>query len=259
MITKQLILTKLQKSLIENPNINAMWLEGSDGTGSADNYSDLDIVMDVVDGFEADSFHLIEKTLQEIGPLDLNSEESYQPLLKYKVYHLQGTPEFLFLDVTIQSESRRFKFTIENDSEVPYVLFDKKGIIQYQSLDKNSLHQQLIKRLISLENTMKQKARAEKYIARGKFMEAFGYYQKFVLEPLVELLRINYKPINHDYYIVSISKHLPKDVCVELEGLFKNSSLDELKENICKAYEWFYRELPKVREKLNRSVRMKGC
>jgi predicted nucleotidyltransferase len=250
-ITKQIILSQLQKSLIENANVNAMWLEGSDGTGSADEYSDLDIVLDVVDGSEADIFELLEKTLLEMAPLDLNAEESHQPLLKYKVYHLQGTPDSLFLDVTLQSESRGFKFTSENESEVPDVIFDKKAIIQYQSLDQNKLHQQLIKRLISLENTIKQKARAEKYIARGKFLEAIGYYQKFVLEPLIELLRIKYKPINHDYYIVSISKHLPKEVYVQLEGLFKNSSLEDLKENIEKAYEWFYDELPEIREKLN--------
>jgi predicted nucleotidyltransferase len=246
------ILQVLEKGLKSIKEINAMWLEGSDGTGKTDEYSDLDIVLDVNDGFEREAFQHIEALLSRLAPLDLCYErENYHPQLSDKVYHLKGTPETLLLDVAIQSHSRNFNFIKENDSEIPSVIFDKTGVIQFENLNQQEFQSELRERLYHLENTIRQKSRVEKYIKRGKIVEAMGYYNKFVLAPLIELLRIKYKPVNHDYYIVSFSKHLPHDVVKEVEQLFFISSLEDLSEKLAKVYDWFFAVLPGVKEALN--------
>lgn len=236
--------------------INAMWLEGSDSQDTVDQFSDLDIVLDVEDGYELEVFKQIENILSSLSPVDLNYEkENYHPKLKTKFFHLKGTPESLFLDITIQSHSRNFKFVKENDSEIPIVIFDRKGIIQFKSLNHEEYNSELLNRLYHLENTINQKARAEKYISRNNLIEAIGYYQKFVMAPLIELLRIKYKPINYDYYIVSISKHLPKEMLRKIEELYVVSSLDELNQKIQISYDLFYSILPEVKNELQASIK----
>ena len=89
--------------------------------------------------------------------------------------------------------------------------------------------------------TVAQISRIEKYIQRGEYIEAHSYYHKWLLTPLIEVLRIRYTPLHPDYYIVHISRHLPTDVVNRLEGLFKINSLEELAEKIQEA-RMFYDE-----------------
>jgi predicted nucleotidyltransferase len=251
MITRDELLIRIETGLKDHPQINAMWLEGADGTGSSDQYSDLDLVIDVEDGFETEAFSQLEDILTKQGSLDLAYEEPlHHSKLRYKVYHLEGTQDSLFLDVTVQSHSRNFKFVKENESEVPSVIFDKKGVIQFQSLNREEWNRKMYDRLYHLENTVNQKARAMKYVKRNKFIEAVGYYQKFVVTPLIELLRIKYRPVNYDYYIVSISKHLPPEVLKQVEELFKIHSIDEIGVKMEQAHKWFHILLKELRNEL---------
>jgi predicted nucleotidyltransferase len=251
MVTRNDILSYLEEGLKEHPKIFAMWLEGSDGTGSADKYSDIDLVLDVEDGFESETLSLCGELLKKLSPVDLSYEEPIQnPQMRYKVFHLKNTPEQLFLDISVQSHSRKIHFVKQNDSEVPKVIFDKKKVIKYKNINEVELKEELIERLYHLENTINQKARAEKYVKRNKFIEAVGYYQKFVITPLIELLRIKYKPINYNYYIVCISKHLPRDVTLQLEELYKINSINDISVYIEQAYNWFYEVLNEVKAEL---------
>jgi len=252
MITKENILAHLTEGLRKHPEVIAMWLEGSDGTGSSDEYSDLDIVLNVEDGFESAALSICEKQLQELAELDLSYEElRHNPRKRYKVYHLIGTPESLLLDIDVQGSSIINPFVRQNDSEVPIVIFDKQASIQFVDVDEAEMNLHLLNRLYHLENTINQKARVEKYVRRNKFIEAMGYYQKFVVTPLIEILRIKYKPINHEYYIVCISKHVPKEITQQLEELYKVNSINDISLHVARAYEWFYEVLNELKLKYN--------
>lgn len=63
---------------------------------------------------------------------------------------------------------------------------------------------------------------------RAEFLEAFGYYQHWLLTPLVEVLRMQYTPLHPDYFIVHISRHLPSHVLRRLEVLFQVNSVVEI-------------------------------
>ncbi|GIP31809.1 hypothetical protein [Paenibacillus sp. J2TS4] len=251
MLTRDHILSHLEEGLQKHPSIWAMWLEGSDGTGSSDEYSDIDIVVAVEDGFESETISLCEQLLSELSSLDLSYEEPrHNPSNRYKVFHLENTPESLLLDVSVQGPSMNFPFVRENDSENPKIIFDKKGVVRYTDLNQSELKHKLQNRLYHLENTIQQKVRVEKYVKRGKFIEAMGYYQKFIMTPLIELLRIKYKPINSDYYIVCISKHLPEDVIQQLETFYKVNAVADISTHVKQAYQWFYEVLEEVKIEL---------
>jgi hypothetical protein len=93
-----------------------------------------------------------------------------------------------------------------------------------------------------LKNTVAQNSRIDKYIKRGMFLEAYGYYHRWLLEPLVEILRMRYTPLHPDYYIVHISRHLPHEVLRRLEELFKTNSVAEI-ETKSKAALSFFNEV----------------
>jgi hypothetical protein len=85
-----------------------------------------------------------------------------------------------------------------------------------------------------------QSVRVEKYLIRGNLIEAFGYYQKYILYPLLEILGMRYPPLHTDYGIVHISKDFPQAIVRQVEKLYVFSSLDDLESNCREALSWYY-------------------
>lgn len=87
-----------------------------------------------------------------------------------------------------------------------------------------------------------QHLRVRKYINRGTFAECYAYYNKFVIEPLVMLLRLKFTPLYPYHYILHISRHMPLDVVNRLEKLIQVKSLEDMENRMKEAKEW-YQEL----------------
>lgn len=234
------IIVALKENLEQNDSVFALWLEGADSTGALDELSDVDIVADVKDGEEENVYRAIEDILSGIGKLDLNyKSEQGSPLLRYKIYHIENTPEHLLIDVSVQSHSRDFEFIKDNTAESPSVLFDKTGVIKFKEVPDEELQDSINERLVHLKAAFFQRSKVEKYVKRGKFLEALVYYHKNVLQPLVELIRLKYTPLISEYHLVHISDHLPKELVAEIEELYKVASLQEIESNLDKAKELF--------------------
>lgn len=243
-IDRDLIINKLVETFKPNEKVYAFWLEGADGLGKVDQYSNLDFVIDVEDGYETKIFELCEQALSLLGELDLNYEEDHgHPKLRQKVYHLKNSSPYLEIDFCVQSHSRDKSgstFIEKSIFEYPKVFFDKAKIVSYRARNESDQVKisQNIARKKELFNLLSQYHRVLKYCERNKFLEAFGYYQKHILRPMIELMRIKYTPYNTDYYIVHISDHLPEEELKLLEGFHQVTSVADIKQNINKALEW---------------------
>ena len=123
---------------------------------------------------------------------------------------------------------RGSQFIAGDEIEKPLVVFDRGGAVVYCSPEEAKARQDRPGRLQELRESVAQVSRVEKYLSRGNFLEAFGYYHKWLLMPLIEVLRMKYTPLHPDYYIVHISRHLPADVLAQLEDLVKFNSIAEL-------------------------------
>ena len=88
-----------------------------------------------------------------------------------------------------------------------------------------------------------QYSRVKKYVHRKKFLEAIIYYQKFVLEPLVEVLRLKHLRYTHGLWLICISKHLPKKELRSLENLYKVNSVEEILKKSKRAIKLFHTTL----------------
>ena len=237
MIDRNIIISALKDNLINLPYINALWLEGSDGNNTVDEYSDIDIWIDFNDENESETFAAAEKILSDISPIDYKYVMDHpHPKIRQTVYHLENTNEYLMIDLCLQLHSREpYQFGKGDTIEAPLVLFDKCNVItfkEYEAPDNNELLKECIYRYT-------QHSRVYKYYHRSQYLECYIYYNKYVLEPLIYLLRMIYTPAYTDYYLVHISQHIPDDMRNKLEYFAIIPTFYDIYKKITEAREWF--------------------
>jgi len=251
-ITRDAILETIVTDLRTEDYILAVWLEGSDGTKSVDEHSDIDLVCYVTEWRIDDAISRFDISLKRLGELDMAYEEPGKPANnRYKVYHLQETLESLLIDVTFQSESFPVSFLHEDKTVVPIVLVDKAGVVKFGSVDVETYGAQLREQLSHARGMYSQRSRAVKYTKRGLFLESLIYYQKFVLHPLVEVLRVVHTPFQADCFLVHATRDFPDDVATELEHLYGVKTVQDIAERIDLAHTIFEKAIDEAEKLLS--------
>lgn len=245
-ISRQQIIGSLKDKLENNSSVFALWLEGSDANGTVDQYSDIDIWVDVKDGEEDSVFNKIHEILIGLGDLNFSySMKHPNPQIHQKVFHLKNTPESLLVDVCIQSHGRNFEFTRGLDDE-PKIIFDK-GSIKFKDLDREQFQKELQERIDHIKQVFAQKIRVLTKVKRGDFLEALMYYNKWIIAPLTELLRIQYIPRKKDYHFKHVGRDLPKEVTEQLEILCRVTSVKDIERGVVDAEKLFKKTLDKLK------------
>ena len=247
-IDRNHIIAHMQKTLAPLPYFHALWLEGADANGTTDQYSDIDFWADIEDGREAQAYETVERALAALAPLDFQySMRHGHPKIRQRIYHLTGTSEYLMIDFCWQLHSREAYCFIENDPiEAAKVLFDKSGVIQFQPFNAADFADENRQRLEEAKYRRSQQMRAEKYVRRELYPEAYAYYNRYALEPLIDLLRLIFSPAHADYHLVHISQHIPKPELKQLEYFAQISSLEDIAERLPKAAQWFDKLLEQI-------------
>lgn len=221
----------------------AFWLEGADASGLVDEYSDLDFWLDFEDGEEEAAYRAVEQILTGVAPLDgLEAMRHGHPQIRQRVYHLTGTPDSLAIDFCFQLHSRpadECVFIKGNRVESAKVLFDKTGVVRFIDDEPGRYAERNAGIVAEAACRYRQLARAEKYLHRGLYLEASAYYNRYVFEPLVSLVRLLYTPANADYGLIHISHHVPAEIKEKLEYFAQGASIDAMAERLPKAKAWF--------------------
>jgi len=235
------IIAKLRKALEPLPYIYALWLEGADANDTADEYSDIDFWVDFEDEHENQAIEAVENALSELAEMDYKYVMQHDhPKIRQRIYHLAGTSKYLMIDFCWQLHSRPEYALHENDKiESAQVIFDKKNIIKFKPLNLADFIDVNKNKLEEAKYRRTQHCRAEKYIHRGQYLEAYAYYNRYVLEPLIDLLRLIYTPAYADFYFCHISRHIPESERIKLEYFAKISSLEDIAVKIPQAAKWF--------------------
>lgn len=243
MLDRNIIINKLREALDPLPYIYALWLEGADAIGTADEYSDIDFWVDFEDEYEEQAYEAVENALAELTEIDYKYVMRHDhPKIRQRIYHLTGTSEYLMIDFCWQLHSRpKEEYAYyENDSiEAAKVVFDKDNIIRHKPLNLSEFAKWNQSRLEEAKYRRMQHIRAEKYVHRGQYLEAYAYYNRYVIEPLIDLLRLIYTPAYANYYLIHISQHIPVSERDRLEYFTRIGSLDDIAEKIPQAGQWF--------------------
>lgn len=243
MINRDEIIKKLKEKLEPLDYIYALWLEGADACNTTDEYSDIDIWVDFEDANERQTYDAVESALTELSGIDYTYDMSHShPKIRQRIYHLSDSSEYLMIDFCLQLHSRpksEFEYIHGSMIETAKVIFDKANIIRYVEYDPAKYEDVNKKRLSECKYRYSQLMRVRKYVLRKQYLEAYAYYNRYVLEPLIDLLRIVYTPANTDYYLIHISHHIPDDDLKKLEYFAQLTSVEDIAERIPKAEKWF--------------------
>jgi len=211
-ITREDVMEQLRAGLEPLHYVNAMWVEGADATGRLDCYSDLDICIDILDEFETQAIESVERLLSGLGAVEYKYVVKHQHAkLRQRIYHLRGVDGHLAIDFVWQLHSRPKDETVfirEDKVEVARVIFDKGDIIRYKEANSQDYMAMNLACLEECLHLYTQHARVLKHVYRGNYLEAYAYYNKYVLMPLVTLLRLIYTPYHPNNYLVNISQHI---------------------------------------------------
>ena len=232
------LIATVHERLRADQRVLACWLEGADATGDVDRFSDIDFCASVVDGAIAEVAQQAREALSLVGGLDIDHELVADPDRRHLVFHVSGTSPDLLLDFCVYV-NRGSTFVRDDPIERPRVLFDRAGVVRFVDPQRQLRLLESRRRLDALRQQVAQHRRALKHVWRGEFLEAFGYYQRWVLEPLIEAQRMLHTPLHPDYYIVHITRHLPAPVVGRLERLSLVHALDDLERKISDAVAWF--------------------
>lgn len=240
-LNRNTIIDVLKDRFINADQVHAYWLEGADSLNAVDEYSDIDVWMDVEDGFEDMVFEIAEEEFSKLGKLDFKFKVNHKhPKIRQNYYHIEGTSEYLIIDFCIQCHSRdrnEVRYVQGDILEFPKVIFDKANAITIVKEDEK-IDIDIIKNSINeIRGKYKQHSRVIKYVERKNYPEAFIYYLKYVADPLVELIRLKYTPKYHYLHMIHISNHIPKEDINMIESYYRIASLEDIRNNIIRARE----------------------
>jgi hypothetical protein len=250
--TREELVRALAAGLEQYGFVLAAWLEGADAHERVDEYSDIDLWLDVEDGCEGDALDIVRELLQRLGPLDFALEvEHPHPLIRQAFFRLSGAPEFQVVDTCVQSHSRQFTFRRGMADERVSVLFDRAEAIQCQDLDENALRVELLERVGKLERELVlYPTWVRKELERGRFLEALGAYHKHVLGPLIEALRLRHTPTKVEFHLKDATTDLPAGVVARLDGLYQVQDVREIGLLLPDALELLHQALIEARASL---------
>ena len=242
-MTKTDIINKLVERLEPLDYYHALWLEGADANGTADEYSDIDLWADVEDAHADEAIVAAEAALQELAPFDYQfANDNDHPQIRKRVYHLAGTSEFLIVDFCFQLHSRpkaEFPYYEDDPLEAALVIFDKSGVIHINPgsppVDA-AANAELLK---EMRHKFNEHMWVTKYVRRGQYLEAWENYRYYVIDPLVCLLRMIHTPAFASYGCLHISLHVPPADLRRLEEFTRVTTLNEIEANLPKAKAWF--------------------
>jgi hypothetical protein len=241
-LTKPEILTALKNVFEPLPYIHAMWEGGAAAWNRVDEWSDIDLQIDVDDDHADEVIPLVDQTLAALSPI----ERRYQmppsgfQLHAQVFYRLQDAGPFLLMDVAVLKHSTPTKYAEPEIHGHAVIHFDKSGVVPTKPLDPAEWDKQLTARVASLRVLFPLfQSLTLKELNRGNSIEALAFYNGYTLRPLLELLRIKYAPFHHNFHTRYVHYELPPQVVARLETLFYAANPLDLAHKREQAEAWF--------------------
>jgi hypothetical protein len=250
-ITRQSLAQSLKSALGPLNFVNAMWEGGSAAFGRDDEYSDLDLQLDVDDERIGDAFAAVEVALNDVSPIELqyNMPEPAWHGMSQRFYKLRDAAPYLLVDLAIRKASDRDRFNeIELHGE-PVIYFDKPGVVVTKHLDWPAHREKLGRRLAELAVLFPLfQGFVQKEILRGNALGAMHFYHGLTLRPLHEAALMLHCPERYNYSPHYAIFELPEKLLRQLTALYYVGSPEELERNQADAAQLFAELMHKLHE-----------
>jgi predicted nucleotidyltransferase len=230
------IVTALADKTRDNPNVHAMWLEGSVPQGFADEYSDIDIWFSVDDDKIFSVYPALEAILGKITPIDFRYQVKSKGELGHTIYHLDGMSEFLTIDINTQGISR--KVSLERGIDDAEILFDKSSVVKFRSRASQPIDLEAKRHKLRMFYEQ-MRPNVIKSIRRGRPLEALYYYHLMLRYATKFLWLKQSLPEKADYDLKHIYRTTPKEEIAALER-FYDVRMSNIETTMPKLKDWIH-------------------
>jgi predicted nucleotidyltransferase len=245
MITRIQVTNALKQALEPLGYVNAMWEAGAASFNRVDEWSDIDLAVDVADDKVEESFTAIEDALNKLTGIELTlvMPSNMWHGFEQKFYRLKNASPFLLVDLSIIKCSNPNKFLEKEIHGTPIIHFDKQHIITPHAFDLEAHKEKLRLRLdeLRLKFDIFQPL-VEKELNRKNHIEAIMFYLSWTLNPLLELLRTKHNVYHYNFGVRYVHYELPAEDIAKLEPLYYIKSGEELRTTWEKAKQLFNEE-----------------
>jgi hypothetical protein len=240
---REQLLSRLREAVEPQPWIEAAWVGGSDAFGRADERSDIDLQLLVPPERADEAFAIVEEALEHYGiAATWRVPEPAWHGHRQRFYQLRGLPETMMVDLCVMRPQGLAPFLDPVRHGQPVIWFDRVGALR--PVPDETLGPRFRERIEQVRARYALLAHMPaKALARGHIIEAVDGYHKFLLGPLVEVLRHRHCPQRQDYGMRYLALDLPPEVVAELERLVLPAGRAELEAAISAARAWLGREL----------------
>lgn len=229
--------------------IYAIWESGATAFNRVDSYSDINLSIQVAEDKVEEIIKLFEKKLTQLAPLETKyrlPEPTWHDNSQV-LYKIGNTPKHLVLDVTFLVRDSVMRFLEKERHGNAKMYFDKLGGSDKTKLNKPRHKERVKKHFRYIAGTFPFfSILPEKELARGKNLEAIMNYNEFLIKPLIDLLRINYKPERFDFAHKGLEFDIPADDIQKLNSLCYVGSPDDLSAKIESAKKWMKKEIDEL-------------
>lgn len=208
-------------TLEADASVRACWEGGSVAMGRADEFSDIDLYV-VAEAPRHDAI-LEAFTLALAGAASIAHTWTVNPPafaeVSQRIHLLRDAPRFFAVDCAVLTAGATAQFLERERHGEPRVLFDRDGMITAPPLDQTRHNERLQARLAQIRASWPvYRTIVEKELARGRPLDAIGFYFGGLLRPLVELVGMRYRQERFDYGWRYLHDELPATLQRELES-----------------------------------------
>lgn len=246
-LTRDTLMEALRGALEAQPWVQAAWVGGSDAFGRADALSDVDlqVLVEPEDGDRC--FALVEGLIDSLGGASAvwRVPEPAWHGHRQRFYQLHALPETAMVDLCVMRRDRLGPFLDPARHGQPVIWFDRLGaVVPTPDPDLGPVFDRRLEQLVARARLLAHIP--GKALRRGRPIEAVDALHRFILHPLVELLRRRYSPQRQDFGLRYLPEDLPAEVVARLEPLLFTADASALEGAIGAARAWLEDEVDAV-------------
>jgi predicted nucleotidyltransferase len=227
----------------------ALWECGSASFGRTDAYSDIDLEAIVKPDQVQPVAEAMKAALSRVAEIAHEYRQvTYHGSCQF-FWQFERVSPFCFIDIVLIEQKDEAHQVDRSIHGAPIIHFDKCGCIAVieEGLEaRRARVHKGVEAIAAMQDL--HPLLVDKHIRRGHALHAYGDYQRFMVRPLIELLRLKHCPERSSFQTTYITWDLPREVLERLESLVMVSGLEEMAENLPAISAWIRALIGELRE-----------
>jgi len=238
--------------------VYALWEGGAVAFDAVDEWSDIDICVAAEDERVEEVFPVVERALEVLAPVRLKYDVQAPSLGEYvqAFYRLERTSKFMLVDFAVFKQTAKDKLLEPEIHGKSKFHFNRGSTVKIPHLDRGEFVESMKAKFDRTRKRFEAFACfVEKEMNRGNSIEALGLYHRLILDSLVQVLRMKYKPVRYDFGVRYVYRDLPEETVARLADLYFVADGKDLERKYRQAETWFRETVREINfEDIERSL-----